>query len=97
MCSLCDPCNTGTPLLWLTCVYLASNYYSLLILKLVEHERLTTQSYEYSIGEKDIAGKTVPKQEELRPDENQLRGEADIYLANTSKVFTASDSSKVHD
>ena len=37
-------------------------------------------------GEKDVAGKTVPKHEELRPDENQLREEAEIWLANTGKV-----------
>ena len=50
-----------------------------------QHSLMSTVS-----GEKDVAGKTVPKLEELRPDENQLRGDAD-------KVFTASDSREVHE
>jgi hypothetical protein len=41
----------------------------------LQHRLMSTVS-----GDQDVAGTTVPKQEELRPDENQLRGEADIYL-----------------
>ena len=46
-----------------------------MILKLVEHESLTTQFYEYCMGRNDVAGKTVPKMDDPRPDENQLLGE----------------------
>jgi hypothetical protein len=43
-----------------------------LILKLDEHEILTTQFYEYIMLRKEGAGKTVPRREDPRPDENKL-------------------------
>ena len=49
-----------------------TNYYYLLILKLVEHAKLTTQFYEYIMLRKEGAWKTVPRREDPRPDENQL-------------------------